>query len=150
MPYFVSRQAYWPEGKKVVEVVSGGRNYANPGMLVAKFKGEGIEYNDPREAAKAAIEILKAWNEVCPICNATLSCGSTGGNTLPLDEVSVEELLNWAEEEYAELPKCAKCGDILGDEVCYSFAIGEEEKFCSESCAMSYGEEDEQSDAVLD
>ena len=86
MPYFVSRQCYWGvEDPYVVEVASGGLDYANPDMLGVKYKrlGEGKEYLDPREAVQAAIAISRAWTETdgAPL---PVAYGATGGMTMPL------------------------------------------------------------------
>lgn len=136
MSYFVSRQKYWGEDRNVVEIAIGGCDYANPDMLVPKFKGEGKDYDDPREAANVALEIQRAWNEVCPICNAEIAYGYTGGSTLPFDEASKQELLDWANKEYESLDKCARCGCLLGKpRDRYKHIDFDDEEFCSEFCA---------------
>jgi len=101
LKYFVSRQAYWPESRLAVEISIGGLEYANPDMLVPRYEhlGEGLEYGDPREAAKAAIAIAKAWSqddgEEVPV-----AYGCTLGFTMPFQPSPEEEVLAWAEQEW--------------------------------------------------
>lgn len=136
--WFVSRQSYWgvdPDDQNVVEIAQGGLNYANPDMLVSKYAGEGEEYTDPREAVNNAIEIAKQWQKDQPKLKISIASGYTGGNTIPFEASSVEELKAWAEKTYEELPKCDQCGDLLPEE--YYIAHGDPDlgKFCREYCA---------------
>lgn len=157
--WFVSRQMYWgvdPEDANVVEIAAGGRDYANPDMLCAKYDGEGKEYEDPREAAEAALEIAKLWRRDAPDNIISVAYGSTGGFTLPFEperddtyfdaekgvEVIDEEhtaekkLRQWAEETYDKLPKCDLCGKLLPEE--YFIDESGEFKFCREYCAENW------------
>lgn len=95
MKYFVSRQMYWPFGDKVIEIAEGGVDYANPDMLVVGFPelGEGVEYDDPREALEAAFRIRDAWP------GSRIEVGCTHGYTMPFEEhPSDEELREWAKD----------------------------------------------------
>lgn len=138
MLYFVSRQSYWGEDPAdVVEIAVGGRDYANPDMLVEKYRryGEGDEFDDPRDAVEAAIKIAEAWSsdagEVRPI-----AYGCTAGFTLPFSPSGYEEARAWAERTYEKLPKCPRCGDLLPEaRECYSHDFADGEFFCSEDCA---------------
>lgn len=137
MLYFVSRQKYWPEGTPMVEIALGGLDYANPDMLMPKYKnlGEGKEYNDPREAAEAAIQIVRAWRKDGEK-RAMVAHGCTGGMTMPFDPCTIKELQKWADELYEKLPKCDGCGGIL-PEVRNRFGhhFSDGYPFCSERCA---------------
>lgn len=134
MKFYVSRQLQWPEGEKVVEIVQGGRDYANPGHLTIMFPrlGEGEEFTDPREACEAAIAIRDMWKglDSDPI---HISFGCTLGFTAPLDRYEDQVLREKAEALYQTLPKCGQCGDIVGkDKYHHQFSS---EDFCSSQCA---------------
>lgn len=134
--YFVSRQQYWSEeDSHIVEIASGGLDYANADMLVAKYGhlGEGREYTDPREAAKAAIEIQAAWKRDSGL-DVAIGAGFTGGFSMPFDPQSPEEIEAWAEKAYEKLPKCAHCGELMGKDKYGDPSIGEYD-CCSEYCA---------------
>ena len=139
MKFFVSRQQYWgidPEDGTVVEVAVGGLDFANPDMRVVRFKslGEGKEYNDPIEAAEAAIAICVRWRAEEP--NAKVAYGSTGGNTLPFDaETEFEGIREWAKLLHEKLPKCAHCSDLLDLKHKFHHDLSDGEEFCSENCA---------------
>jgi len=98
MTYFVSRQCYWPDGQLTVEIAGGGLDYANPDMLVEKYKhlGEGREYEDPMEAAEAAIEIARAWRMDAPDERISVATGCTMGFTMPFEPSSQKKVLAWA------------------------------------------------------
>ena len=135
--WFVSRQSYWgvdEEEGTIVEVAQGGLDYANPDMLGAKWPhlGEGKEFSDPREAVTAAIAICEEWKKTNP--NARVAMGATGGNTLPFEGQEYDVLHKRAEDIYEKLPKCAECGDLLGDET-FTHDYADDDKFCREYCA---------------
>ena len=131
MKYFVSRQVYWPDGDHVVEIASGGCDYANPDMLVPHYPGEGQEYDDPREALKAAFAIRDAWKD------CRIEHGFTGGYTMPFsDEPTDQELTDWAKAEYDSIPKCPICGEPYDPSNAYYLVdYGNDETYCSEYCA---------------
>lgn len=132
--FFVSRQHYYYSGEHIVEIATGGCDYAGSDMLATKYSGEGCEYDDPREAVKAAIEIRDAWKADKPKLEIEIAAGSTGGMGIELEpQDSDEELVAWAEKAYEKLPKCDRCGKPLGKE---HYTLKEtDEKFCSEFCA---------------
>jgi hypothetical protein len=147
MKFFVSRQQYWgvePEEGTIVEVCTGGSDYANADMLCPKWRslGEGRGFKDPREAIEAAITIKDAWIQAGEE-NAKVGYGSTGGFTLPFEGKEDEDCRAWAEKVYAKLPKCQACGELRGEErECfgndYSTHMndkGERYPFCSQYCA---------------
>lgn len=133
MPYTVTRQLQWPDGTAVVEVSSGGTDYTNPDALVAKYTGEFQTYDDPIEAAQTAIEICRQWRQDGKR-QAKVAHGATGGMTMPFDPCSFKDLMDWADKTKERLPKCARCGDILG-KTTYPHPLLDEEKFCSAYCA---------------
>lgn len=136
MKFYVSRQIQWPDGDKIVEVVSGGQDYANPGQLTTRFPllGEGDEFTDPREAVEVAIAIRNAWKET-ESDDIFLALGSTGGMTLELPRYEEAELREQAEQLYHKLPKCVECGDLLGSETFTHEFADHDEKFCRSYCA---------------
>ena len=146
--YYVSRQNYWgvePEDASVVEIAFGGREYANPDMLVPRWAilGEGQEFEDPREAARSAIAIWQKWVKEEPL--AKIGHGATLGYTVPFEPSDIEEITKWSEFEYSSLDKCVRCHSILPDNPYayhYDGGVTSEYEYCSENCAsMAYEEE---------
>ena len=133
MPFTVTRQLQWPEGSPVVEVSAGGLDYTNPDALVACYCGEFETYDDPREAVATAIAICKAWRQDGGK-HACIGTGATGGMTMPFEPCTLREAKEWAEKRYREMPKCARCGEILPERYYYD-PDDPEDKFCSEFCA---------------
>jgi hypothetical protein len=153
MKFFVSRQIYWgvePEDSHTVEIAQGGRDYANPDMLVPKYAGEGEEYTDPIKAVEAALEIAEQWRKACPDKTINIAHGCTGGNTLPFEGDEVARLKAWAQKLHESLPRCAKCGEILDEKETYTLLDDPfEDKFCSEHCAEeTYAERLAENDAI--
>lgn len=112
-PYYVSRQSnYYDEGAFSVEIARTF-DHASPGMLALDLGPEG-EYDDPREAAKAALELARVWKESqglgadhIPI---TLSMNHMVYPTVEDDHT--EDIMEWAEVQYSLLPKCDQCGSL--------------------------------------
>ena len=102
--FFVSRQSYWPEGQLTVEIAGGGLDYANPDMLVEKYKhlGEGQEFDDPVEAAEAAIAVAQAWRKDAPGKKICVAYGYTGGFTMPFEPSTQKDVMAWARETKAK------------------------------------------------
>jgi len=136
MPFTVTRQLQWPEGTPVVEVSAGGLDYTNPDALVARYQGEFETYDDPREAVEAAIAICKAWRQDGEK-RARIGIGATGGMTMPFETCTFCEARAWAKRRYVALPKCDRCGNILGRDH-YHDPDDPDIKFCSEACAVGY------------
>lgn len=139
--WFVSRQDYWGEENPLaVEIAAGGLDYANADMLTVayQFLGEGREYDDPREAAVAAVAVAEAWRRDSGRAadEITVRVGYTGGMSMPFDEGTDDEALAWAERTHAGLPKCPHCGDLMGTQrwVPCDFPVDDDEACCSESC----------------
>lgn len=139
--WFVSRQNYWGEENPLaVEIAAGGLDYANADMLGVAYAslGEGREYDDPREAADAAIAVAEAWRRDSgrPADEITVRVGYTGGMSIPFEEGTDEEARAWAERTRAALPTCPQCGDLMGSErwVPWDFAVDDDEACCSQWC----------------
>lgn len=168
--YYVSCQIYWPDEEHIVEIALGGQQYANPDMLVVKYSslGEGREYADPVEAAKAAIAIKDAWNAdlrqdlsnytnngegriTCP--QAQVAHGATMGDTMPFEGESDEDVLKWAAERLANLECCDRigCGTPLQNGSVYHLVDDPDDaRFCSEYCAEEQARLDRQMDEEED
>jgi hypothetical protein len=102
MPYTVTRQVQWPDGNAVVEISSGGLDYANPDALSAKYPGEFETYDDPVDAVEAAIEICRAWRKDGKK-SAMVGYGATGGMTMPFDPCTFKEAREWARKRHEKL-----------------------------------------------
>lgn len=139
MPYFVSRQRYWPDAELRVEIAGGGRDYANPGMLGVKYArlGEGDEYLDPVKAVEAAIAICKQWRKDDRKSARTIMVahGHTGGMTMPFDGCTFIEARDWALEVRKHLARCPHCDSVMGAER-FRHNLSDE-PFCSETCSDS-------------
>jgi len=93
--FFVSRQCYYYSHKSVVEVTTGGYDYAGADMLVPDHEGEDREYDDPVEAVETAIEICRAWHKKYRAVHVAV--GSTGGMGLELEPCTFVEARAWAQ-----------------------------------------------------
>jgi hypothetical protein len=137
MPYFVSRQCYQPNGEFRVEIAGGGRDYANPGMLVPKYErwGEGQEFVDPIDAVEAAVAVLAAWRKdsITGKRKLMLAQGHTMGMTMPFEACTIKQARKWAAEVRKCLERCVYCDNVLGAKT-WSHEL-EDGKFCSERCA---------------
>jgi hypothetical protein len=139
--WFVSRQCYWPDGTKVVEVAAGGRDYANAGMLCAKYSGEGEEYRDPVEAVEVAIAICRSWRRDGE-GRAKVAWGATGGFTMPFEPSTFKEARAWAKERRSKLERCPQCGYIMpGPRDRWRLQGWDDEEFCSDHCAERFESE---------
>jgi len=132
MPFTVTRQLQWPEGTPVVEISAGGLDYTNPDALVERYAGEFETFDDPRRAVQVAIAICKAWRTDGQK-RARVGIGATCGMTMPFDPCTFREAKAWAKRMYDSLPKCDRCGVVLGDTTYLNEDL--DLKFCSEYCA---------------
>jgi hypothetical protein len=152
--YVVTRQHYYYSGARVVEVETGGWDCVGPGALSAIYlwAGEGGEYADPREAARVAYDVWKAWNQTLNGSTTAVpiqfSWGSTMGMGTEHDPQDTDEddnpvyltaiqMFMLADEAAENLPKCDQCGDVLGDEV-YDLDGDDSWGFCSWECYSQY------------
>ena len=119
----------------MVEIALGGIDYCNPDALCEKYAGEFQEFTDPREAAATGIAILKAWRNDGER-KAKLAVGSTGGFTMPFEPTTIPQVLRWGREQYAALPKCPQCGELMNGESWKpaDFYVDDDEACCSERC----------------
>ena len=136
--FTVTRQKRWIDGMQIVEVNQGSLDYANPDMLVPKYQrqGEGDTFVGMLPAIEAAIKIAELWKkESKPIY---IGVGNTHGMTAQFAEMKLtsKKLKQLREEAIAydaKLPKCCRCGDILGKD---TFTLVDcDDEFCSENCA---------------
>jgi len=104
LPYTITRQVQWPEGRPVVEISSGGIDYTNPDALSQKYAGEFQTYDDPVEAVETAIEICRAWRKDGER-TARLGIGATGGMTMPFDTCTFKEATEWARQRRQTMPE---------------------------------------------
>jgi hypothetical protein len=165
--YYVSRQCYYYAQRNVVEVAVGGLDYAGSDMLSLRYKhlGEGKEYTDPIEAVEAAITICRAWRkdfqqhrkEVATKAatgaptNTTanfvswpaITLGHTMGMGIELESHSFANARAWAEHRAKTLPRCARCGEILGKTTYQVFTGDPDAEYCSENCAENDAENNE-------
>jgi hypothetical protein len=144
--FYVSLQRYYYSGLLMVEIVTGGRDHANPGEILGsrlcQRHGAGRTFSDPREAVTAAYNVAKQWkSELCAKGGLTkkqrkvyMSLGATGGMGIELEPMSLQECQEKADEIYEKLPKCAQCSGLLDEESYYDPEGIIEGKFCSESC----------------
>ncbi len=100
MKFFVSRQHYYYSGEYVVEVAAGGLDFAGCDMLSYKYPGEGIEYDDPREAVKAALVIRDLWQADLPEQKIGVGVGCTMGMGVELEPDTDEFALAWADKSW--------------------------------------------------
>lgn len=133
--YNVNRIHSWPDGSFFVEVVAG-IDSGDPGRLGIKYRdeGEGENYTDPRCAAIAAVRIQRSWLRGSRLPIGLVHNGRIAGEMgVPGQECSARELFMWARKEWLGLPRCARCGDIIGGETFYLYV--QDEHYCSEYCA---------------
>jgi len=136
----VTRQVNTYTGDQVVEISDGSLDYSNPGALCKRYPGEFDSFDDPREAVETAIKIAKAWQADKPEETILIASGGTGGCTMffegePLTDETFEGLQEQAEKAWEELPKCSRCGEVMGKEKWTHPDMFSEEEYCSENCA---------------
>jgi len=137
--YVVSRQApYYQAPLLSVEIAAGGYDYCGADMLGAKYPelGEGRVYDDPRAAAKAAIQILEQWQKDEPGKQIVIAHGYTHGLFTELPESTVEEAILWAEAEWEDITRCDRCGDPVPKNWWHAEELLGEEIFCSDRCSQ--------------
>jgi len=66
--------------------------------LFPKFDGEGIYYQDPREAVKIAIRIWRKWEEESGCC-VTIQLDNDCGLRFPLEAQDIVRIQEWAKNE---------------------------------------------------
>ena len=154
--WIVSRCNPWPDGNYTVEIADDldtldpSLYWENDGSF---FDQHCKEYDDPRDAAAAAIEVRKVWQEnsgehvFVALANPFYP---SYANAMTDDEVNA-----WAEATYEKLPVCAHCG-AKKDMPEYESEWGDEFHACDDYHAREYvwdqeeSELDAQADAKYD
>ena len=131
--YYVSRQHYYYSGDLAVEIAAGGLDYAGCDMLAGNYGFEGL-YHDPREAAKAALNLLDEWKRRDPGADIKLAFGHNLDLIEPYTTHSRRKLTEWAEREYERLPRCDECGGLIEDSPWRVTMWGDDAQYCSERC----------------
>lgn len=140
--FYVHRIHRWPDGAFLVEV-SEGMDSADPGVLTEKYRhlGEFVAYDNPKEAAIAAVRIQRQWEKDNPGFwmehPPTLSAiGLVGELGIPSEEMTALELFTWARKRYELIPRCARCNNPYSENERYTiYDSFDDEGFCSEYCA---------------
>lgn len=136
-PLVVSRQSYWHaqlDGSDGLAVELATRaDVASPDAI--EIVGH---YDDPREAAAAALEAARAWaarrgdDGRVPVVIVTTDL------VPPVldDAIADDELHKWAERRYQAMPRCDHCGAVPASAWVdpHGVIVGA----CSESCVEAY------------
>lgn len=140
--YAVTRQRQWPGGTHIVEIACEGLDYSGSDALAQKYPGEFSQHEDPRDAARVALDIWRAWKEDRPMDDPRLIAAYGCDLFLHTDSdfLTPQELAEWAEAEYDGLEKCPVCGDIMPENGetygnIFTIEMDDEYPFCSEYCA---------------
>lgn len=143
--WVVTRQRYWADGRQVVEIAQGGRDYSNADALCKRYEGEFEEYEDPRKAVEVAVGILREWRRDLrgnkPLKEDDkrgswphLAVGCTMGFGMNFEDISIRDAETWAQEAYDRLPKYDACGTVVGREQA-TLVDRPDLMFCCPSCA---------------
>jgi hypothetical protein len=136
--FYVTRQALCYHDKLTVEIAGPTIDQASPGMLVSAYPEEDETFEDPREAAEAAISILKQWRSATPnarnkIAGITLSFSDLCYPS-EYDAMTIPQTRAWGKATFEKLPKCDHCGGLF----VWSTNEWSGERFCREYCADEY------------
>ena len=132
--FYVTRQIFFPDGAHGIEITQG-IDSASPDALAAKYDEERGGYQSPIDAASAAIELRKKWAQDCQkrvriyIAGYAPQLGIYGDNP-----VTPRECIAWGKAKYQNMPKCDKCGEILGGDTYRAMEL-DDSVFCSQYCA---------------
>jgi hypothetical protein len=137
--FYVSRQSYfYDEGAYGVEVATK-LDYVSPGELGPMYGDAIAAYEDPREAATAAIELAKRWRGEVGAVRLPGACFTIANNALVYptvaDAMNAREVRAWACRRWEGMPKCERCGDVEGVREWRSTNTDETVVACGESCA---------------
>lgn len=154
MTYYVTRQSYVHDSGAFAVEIAKALDVASPDALAQKYPGEMEGYDDPRDAASAAVTVRDLWER-------DMHAGSERGPawvpftlaTTSLVYPTVEdgwgtaELEQWASAEYERLPKCEHCAaPIDGDGWRRLDDVGFDDApaYCSEHCVEAACAADEE------
>lgn len=138
--YFVNCQHQYYSGNYLVEIAYPGIDYAGSDMLATRYADEG-SYDDPREALEAAIKVRDCLQADHPDEEIGIAFGHF--DMVEGEPKGLEELRAEIEKHYESLPKCDRCGKLIGDETYTIYSDPSFGKFCSEYCAEEAYIEDE-------
>jgi hypothetical protein len=154
MTYYVTRQAYvHDDGAFAVEIATA-LDVASPDALAQRYPGELEGYEDPREAARAAVAVRDLWERDLHASGElrrgsitfTLATSSLVYPTVE-DGWGSAELEQWAASEYDRLPKCENCAAAISGDAWRRFedlGFADTPAFCSEHCVEASRAADEE------
>jgi hypothetical protein len=134
MKFYVSRQCYFYSGLRCIEIAKGGRDCAGADMLTRRYRGEAIEYDDPREAASMANAIKLCWDHDEPGYDHGIVFSFAGALGIEAEPQPYNEVEALAKAEYEKLPKCDNCGELLTGWPIILWADPDFGTFCDEGC----------------
>jgi hypothetical protein len=102
MTQTITRQCQWATSANVVEVSSGGIDYANADALCEKYPGEFKEFKDPVECIETAISIARQWQTDEPNLLIEIATGNTHGFSIPFEGEPVRLTPDLLEEKIVE------------------------------------------------
>ncbi len=143
--YYANRILSWPDGNTFVEV-SEGIDSADPGVMSIEYPAwwEGWAFDDPVEAVKAGIGLLKAWRKDKPKLEIWITANGmiAGAVGVPApDNMSEDDVMAWAQKRKDAMPKCDYCGEIIGEITYYNYDFPSEDRYDAEFCAeQAYSE----------
>jgi hypothetical protein len=135
---YVSRQSYFYDNGALGVEIATQRDTISPGALGPKY-GEAItSYDDPREAAAAAIEVAERWRrdvgDRLPQACFTIAASVLVYPTIE-DGRDADELRAWAEHRWQAMAKCERCSEVANAREWRPLDGGDAVVACSESCA---------------
>ena len=154
MTYYVTRQSYAHDSGAFAVEIAKTLDVASPDALAQKYPGEMEGYDDPREAARAAVTVRDLWER-------DMHDGTERGSgwvpftlaTTSLVYPTVEdgwgtaELEEWANAEFERLPKCDHCLTPINGDAWRRFddaGFDDAPAYCSEHCVELACAADEQ------
>jgi hypothetical protein len=135
MGFFVSRQRCYDLQKQLAIEIADGSKSAGKDILPFKFKGEGKNFLDPRDAVRNVLNIYKQWTGVGGTDEIVeLHINHENGGKFFFDKKGIDYLNKWAEKMFSTLDKCGSCSGLLGKKAGINID-GLSGKFCDEYCA---------------
>ncbi len=143
--YYANRILSWPDGDTFVEV-SEGIDAADPGRMGIKYPHlhEGWAFDDPVEAAEAGIKIANAWSQDKPDLEIGITAQGQLAGEMGMradDDMNEGDVMAWAQKRKDIMPKCAYCGDLIGEVTYYNSDFISDDRYDKEFCAeQAYSE----------